>query len=89
LLQLNLVVYTTSKNNNTNVRDAKTGNVIVKMMKLLPVAATISIDLKSISIANKVAVKTVLSGKPTDTNSRAVESFSNVAEAFTAALPDY
>jgi alpha-L-arabinofuranosidase len=71
------------------VRDTKTSDVIIKMINLLPVATTVSIDLRGINIANATATKTVLTGKPADTNSRPIVSSINMGETLTAALPDY
>ncbi|MDB5280254.1 MAG: alpha-L-arabinofuranosidase [Ferruginibacter sp.] len=71
------------------VRDTKTGDVIVKMINLLPVATTVTIDFKGINIANTSAIKTVLAGKPADTNSRRVVSSINIGQTFTASLADY
>ncbi|MFD2582555.1 alpha-L-arabinofuranosidase C-terminal domain-containing protein [Pedobacter vanadiisoli] len=47
------------------VKDAKTGDLIVKLVNLLPVSVNTSLDINQQQLGKK-AVKTVLTGNPTD-----------------------
>lgn len=70
------------------VRDEKSGDVIVKMANLLPVAARTTIDVPLVSGTVK-ARKTVLSGKPADKKMLPVTSDTEVNANFTEELPAY
>ena len=71
------------------VRDAHTGDMIVKLVNLLPVAAKMDVELPSLEGMKKTAVKTVLAGDPKDKNARPVESAMEVSEKFAYELPAY
>ncbi|MEO6719533.1 MAG: alpha-L-arabinofuranosidase C-terminal domain-containing protein, partial [Ferruginibacter sp.] len=71
------------------VRDTKTGDVIVKLINLLPVATNATIDLKGIDIANREAIKTVLTGNPSDADTKPMVSSINVVETLATSLPAY
>ncbi|BAV05290.1 Carbohydrate binding domain-containing protein [Filimonas lacunae] len=71
------------------VKDAASGDVIVKMVNLLPVTVNAATNLKGVSIANTQAVKTVLTGKPADKVCKPVESTCTVGEQFVTSLPAY
>lgn len=72
------------------VRDAKSKDLIIKLVNLLPVAVPSEIDLKNIGLAGTNAVKTVLQGSdPSDKNAVPVESIIPVSEKFIAELPPY
>ena len=71
------------------VRDAHTGDMIVKLVNLLPVAARMEVELPSLEGMKKTAVKTVLAGDPKDKNARSVESAMEVSEKFAHELPAY
>ena len=71
------------------VRDEHTGDLIVKMVNLLPVSAKADIALPSLDGMKKTAVKTVLAGDPKDKNARPVESAMEVDEKFVYELPAY
>jgi alpha-L-arabinofuranosidase len=71
------------------VRDAHTGDMIVKLVNLLPVAARMEVELPSLEGMKKTAVKTVLAGDPKDKNARPVESAMEVSEKFAHELPAY
>ena len=71
------------------VRDAHTGDMIVKLVNLLPVAASMEVELPSLEGMKKTAVKTVLAGDPKDKNARPVESAMEVSEKFAHELPAY
>jgi hypothetical protein len=46
------------------IKDTKSGDIIVKMVNLLPVAATIKLDLQEMITGSADATKIVLKGKP-------------------------
>lgn len=73
----------------STVADVATGDVIVKMVNLLPVTVTTNTNLKGIHIANTEAVKTELTGKPADRNAKAVTGTCTVGESFTTVLAPY
>lgn len=71
------------------VKDTKTGDIIIKMVNLLPVAVSTTLDLQGITIANPQAVTTVLKGDPADKNAKPVETTLAVSETTNTALPAY
>ena len=71
------------------VRDGKTGDMIVKLVNLLPVAVNAQVELPSLEGMNTTAVKTVLAGKPTDKQARPVAGTMEVSEKFGYELPAY
>lgn len=71
------------------VKDAKTNDIVVKMVNLLPVAVTPSIDLKGLNIEKQETIKTVLTGKPADKDAKPVDSPITVSESFSTELPPY
>ncbi len=71
------------------VRDGKTGDMIVKLVNLLPVAVNAQIELPSLEGMDTTAVKTVLAGKPTDKQARPVSGTMKVSEKFGYELPGY
>lgn len=71
------------------VRDTQSKDVIVKLVNLLPVSVTSSVDLTGLITGKAVAVKTVLTGEPSDKNARPVESKVEVMETLNAVLPAY
>lgn len=56
------------------VRDASTGDIIVKLVNLLPVDIDLEVDLSTIGIAKQQVKATVISGKPTDRAVKPVET---------------
>ena len=70
------------------VRDSKTGDVIVKLVNLLPVEVNTNVDLSGIGAVQPSAKRTVLTGKPTDTP-LPVEDRIQIAEKFDCNLPAY
>ena len=70
------------------VRDSRTGDIIVKLVNMLPVAANADIHLPA-GIDGKEAVLHVLSGKPTDKDAKPVESTLQVSDSFSYQLPAY
>lgn len=71
------------------VRDGKTGDMIVKLVNLLPVAVNAQVELPSLEGMDTTAVKTVLAGKPTDKQARPVSGTMEVSEKFGYELPTY
>lgn len=71
------------------VRDGKTGDMIVKLVNLLPVAVNAQVELPSLEGMDTTAVKTVLAGKPTDKQVRPVSGTMEVSEKFGYELPTY
>lgn len=71
------------------VADSVTGDVILKMVNLLPVPVKATTELKDVAIKNKKAVKTVLTGTPGDKNARPVTGATEVSGTFTEELPAY
>ena len=70
------------------VRDSASGDVIVKLVNLLPVEVNTNVDLSGIGAIQSSAKRTVLTGKPTDTP-LPVEDTMEVAEKFDYQLPAY
>ena len=71
------------------VRDSKSGDLIVKMVNLLPVAVHATIDLQEIAPTAKEAVKTVLTGAPDDKTAKPVECVISAEEIGSLELPPY
>ena len=71
------------------VRDAKTGDVIVKIANLLPKTVNASFDLSGISIPNANAKKITLRGSWDDKSAKAMETECLVSEKFISELPAY
>ncbi|WP_279114079.1 alpha-L-arabinofuranosidase C-terminal domain-containing protein, partial [Bacteroides acidifaciens] len=70
------------------VRDSASGDVIVKLVNLLPVEVNTHVDLSGIGVIQPSAKRTVLTGKPADTP-LPVEDTVEVAEKFDCQLPAY
>ena len=68
------------------VRDAKTGDIIIKLVNLLPVEATV--DFKAFNLANYKIEKTVLQGNPDDKNVQPVTT-SDAVQNSKLVLPKY
>lgn len=71
------------------VRDAHTGDLIVKLVNVLPVTVKADMELPSLESMNTMAVKTVLTGHPQDKTARPVESIIEVNEKLVYELPAY
>lgn len=71
------------------VRDSKSGDVIVKLVNLLPVSVYTALDLSDIGIGTTEAHLTVLKGQPSDRNATPVKSQVTVSEKFDYELPAY
>ncbi|MDO6430430.1 alpha-L-arabinofuranosidase C-terminal domain-containing protein [Flavitalea sp. BT771] len=71
------------------VRETASGDLIIKMVNLLPVAVNPSIDLANIALSGTTGTKTVLSGRPDDKKVVPVTSTCPAAANFTTELPPY
>jgi alpha-L-arabinofuranosidase len=71
------------------VRDSKTGDVMIKLVNLLPATVKSGINLNGFDPANAEAVKTVLQGKPDDKTAEPQTSTISVSKQFAVDLPAY
>jgi alpha-L-arabinofuranosidase len=71
------------------VRDGKSGDLIIKLVNLLPVEVQSDIDLSGFDLSSSEAVKTVLQGNPEDKNARPTVSAIAVSQEFKTGLPAY
>jgi alpha-L-arabinofuranosidase len=71
------------------VYDSETGDLIIKLVNLLPVEVSTSLDIKDCEAFGSEAVCTVLSGKPSDKDSVPAESKIEVAPQFSYTMPAY
>ena len=71
------------------VRDTKSGDVIVKLVNLLPVAVNTSLDLSGIAITKKQAMKMTLKGSPTAKKANVIKTECTVSKNFDSELPPY
>lgn len=69
------------------VRDSRTGDLIIKLVNLLPVPVKTSVDCPD--MPSNEAVLKVLSGKPTDREAKPVESSLQVSGKFSYEMPAY
>ncbi|MEH6305438.1 alpha-L-arabinofuranosidase C-terminal domain-containing protein [Olivibacter sp. CPCC 100613] len=71
------------------VLDSKTGDVIVKIVNLLPVSTHVVLDLQSLGILSTEALKIALTGNPTDKDVKPNRSKILVRDDFKDELPAY
>ena len=71
------------------VKDSKTGDLIVKLVNILPAATRTNIRLDGVAVADTHAVKTVLSGALEDTDLKPQTLDCQVGQVFTCELPAY
>lgn len=69
------------------IRDSRTGDLIVKLVNLLPVSVNAAVDIPG--LANSEAALSVLSGKPADQHAKPVESTISVSGKFDYEMPAY
>ncbi|MBK5721908.1 alpha-L-arabinofuranosidase [Dysgonomonas sp. Marseille-P4677] len=69
------------------VRDSKTGDVIIKLVNMLPVEVDTKLNLDGISISNPIASRSLLTGKPDDKLAKPVYDTFNVNDNYK--LPAY
>ena len=73
----------------STVYDSATGDLIIKLVNLLPVAVTTSVEVNNCDAFATNATCTVLTGKPTDRNAAPTESTIEVAPQFSYEMPPY
>jgi alpha-L-arabinofuranosidase len=71
------------------VRDSKTGDVIIKLVNLLPVAAKTQVKLDAFDALATMAERTVLTGQPDGRNLQPVTDKIQVGSEFPCDLPAY
>lgn len=69
------------------IRDSKTGDVIVKLVNMLPVEVNTKLDLTGISITDPIASRTLLTGAPDDKSAKPVSDSFNAGD--NCKLPAY
>ncbi|MEO8534154.1 MAG: alpha-L-arabinofuranosidase C-terminal domain-containing protein [Flavobacterium sp.] len=70
------------------VQDKASGDLIVKIVNMLPIAVMPSIAVKNLNVTGS-AVYTLFTGNPENTTARPVEQKMNEKEAFSKELPPY
>jgi alpha-L-arabinofuranosidase len=71
------------------VRDTKSGDLIIKLVNLLPVTVKTNVDLGGLSLAGQEATKTVLQGQPADKKVLPVTSTIPASAISGLELPSY
>ena len=71
------------------VRDSRSGDLILKLVNILPSATRTRIHLEDLAVAAPRAVKTVLSGELEDKNLKPRTSDCEAGQEFTCELPAY
>ncbi len=71
------------------VRDSRTGDYIVKMVNLLPVAVKTKLDLKPLGALAAEATYTVLSGRPNDKLAKPVTGTVSISDTLEGEVPAY
>ena len=61
----------------------------MKLVNLLPVAVKADVEIPSLAGHQAVGQKTILSGRPSDTNAVPVESAMEIGEKFPYEMPAY
>ena len=74
---------------NSVVYDSATGDLIIKLVNLLPVSVTTAIEINDCEAYATQAVCTVLTGNPTDRDAMPTESVIEVASQFDYEMPAY
>ena len=69
------------------VRDTKSGDLIIKVVNVLPNSVNTTIKLKGVNLKNSVGYKTVLTGLPDDMDLTPLTSEIKVGKAFRCELP--
>ena len=73
----------------STVYDSATGDLIIKLVNLLPVAVNTAVEVTDCEALSTTATCTVLTGKPTDRNAVPTESTIEVAPQFNYDMPPY
>ncbi|MBT30536.1 MAG: alpha-L-arabinofuranosidase [Thalassobius sp.] len=71
------------------VKDSKSGDLIIKLANLLPVAVSSTLDLSTYEIADSNAALTILTGDPTDKTATPEKSNITVSKNMKYQLPAY
>lgn len=71
------------------VRDNKSGDVIIKLVNILPVEVKAKLDLSSLKLQNSEIKKTVMEGKPDDRGVRPLESQISISDIQNLRIPPY
>jgi hypothetical protein len=71
------------------VRDERTGDVMVKLVNLLPVSVDVRADLSAVVSADRQALVTVLAGQPADKQAKPVTEQATVGSELVRTLPAY
>jgi alpha-L-arabinofuranosidase len=73
----------------STVYDSATGDLIIKLVNLLPVAVTTAVEVNDCEALSTTATCTVLTGKPADREAIPTESIIKVASEFNYEMPPY
>jgi alpha-L-arabinofuranosidase len=73
----------------STVYDSATGDLIIKLVNLLPVKVNTAVEINDCENFASTAICTVLTGKPTDRDVVPVESTIEVAPQFNYEMPPY
>ena len=73
----------------STVYDSATGDLIIKLVNLLPVAVTTAVEVNDCEAFATAATRTVLTGTPTDRKATPTESTIEVAPQFNYEMPPY
>ncbi|MGE4568950.1 MAG: alpha-L-arabinofuranosidase C-terminal domain-containing protein [Bacteroidales bacterium] len=71
------------------VKDTQSGDLILKLVNMLPVAVESAIDLSSFGLTERQATLHLLRGRPDSKEARPVQSAITVSETFNYPLPPY
>lgn len=71
------------------VKNTETGEYVIKLVNLLPVAVNFTIDLKSLGIIDTRVKKTILHGKPDDSKLKPITSEITVMGEFKESVSEY
>ena len=71
------------------VREAKSGDLIIKLVNMLPVSVNTDLEIPSLKGKNAMAVRTILTGQPSDREVRPVSGNIEIGEQYLYELPAY
>ena len=71
------------------VKDGESGDLVVKLVNLLPMAVKADVEIPSLAGRQAEGQRTVLSGRPSDTDAVPVESTMEIGEKFPYEMPPY
>ena len=73
----------------STVYDSETGDLIIKLVNLLPVTVGTEVELNDCDISSTTATCTILTGNPADQRVAPTESVIEVASKFNYTMPAY